>query len=73
MKLYELALELIDAGGAYVRHQTAEEIKASRMALRKYYTPEDKAAAAAKASCPTARRVRGATAASPRTASCSSG
>ena len=31
---YELALELIDAGGAYVCHQTGPEIKASRLALR---------------------------------------
>ena len=31
---YELALELIEAGGAYVCHQTGPEIKASRLVLR---------------------------------------
>jgi len=33
-RLYDLALELIDAGGAYVCHQTGPEIKASRLVLR---------------------------------------
>ena len=33
-QLYALALQLIDAGGAYVCHQTKEEMAASRLALR---------------------------------------
>jgi len=36
-QLYDLALQLIRSDGAYVCHQTAEEIKASRMALRSYH------------------------------------
>jgi len=36
-QLYDLALQLIRSDGAYVCHQTAEEIKASRMALRNYH------------------------------------
>jgi len=51
-KLYDLALELIEAGGAYVCHQTAEEIKASRMVLRKYYAPDDKGGSGGKGKLP---------------------
>ncbi|EOD05227.1 hypothetical protein EMIHUDRAFT_414809 [Emiliania huxleyi CCMP1516] len=40
-QLYDLALQLIRSDGAYVCHQTAEEIKASRMALRNYHGKEN--------------------------------
>ncbi len=36
-RLYELALQLIRSGNAYVCHQTADEMKASRGLLRAYY------------------------------------
>ena len=49
-QLYALALQLIDAGGAYVCHQTKEEMAASRGALRAHRRRR-RAAAAAVASC----------------------
>ncbi|KAL1505024.1 hypothetical protein AB1Y20_008785 [Prymnesium parvum] len=36
-ELYELAVQLIKSGGAYVCHQTGEQIKAERMKLREYF------------------------------------
>merc|ERR1719240_1157482 len=41
-RLYELALQLIAAGGADVCHQTGDEIKASRMVLRAYHGAKEK-------------------------------
>ena len=44
-QLYDLAIQLIESGGAFVCHQSAEEIKASRDMLRVYHgrgLPADK-------------------------------
>ena len=41
-QLYEYARELIKRGKAYVCHQTAEEVKNSRMELMKYHASKEK-------------------------------
>ena len=44
--LYDLAVRLIDAGSAYVCHQSADEVKASRALLRAYHTSKRTSAGA---------------------------